>query len=124
MHQTRSGQNGVQQQLTQFTSPLAQNTRISTIFTMGEWPYLCTQACYRQKWGTKRSARQWSFRGYVIRPSNSTTASIRKKGGYFPHTVGYFPTKKTETIDLETVVSAVKNLYYINVIVVTSWCNK
>jgi len=42
---------------------------ISTIFTTGEWPYLRTQACYRQKWGTKRSARQWSFRQYVIRPT-------------------------------------------------------
>jgi hypothetical protein len=78
---------------------------ISTIFTTGEWPYLRTQACYRQKWGTKRSARQWSFRQYVIRTSNSTTATIRTKGGYFPRTVGYFPTKKMETIDLETVVS-------------------
>ena len=34
-----------------------------------------------------------------------TTATIRTKRGYFPHSVGYFPTKKpAETIDLETVV--------------------
>ena len=90
--------------------PLPQNTPISTIFTTGEWSYLHTQACYRQKWGTKRSARQWSFRQNVIRPSNSTTATIRTKGGYFPRTVGYFPTKKTETIDLETVVHVLKIL--------------
>jgi len=74
--------------------PLPQNAPISTIFTTGEWLYLRTHACYRQKWGTKRSARQWSFRQYVIQPSNSTTATIRTKWGYFPRTVGYFPTKK------------------------------
>ena len=27
---------------------------------------LDTHACYRQKWGTKKSARRWSFRRYVI----------------------------------------------------------
>ena len=26
-------------------------------------------------------------------------------GGYFPHSVGYFPKQKPETIDLETVVT-------------------
>jgi len=87
---------------------LRYNNLSPEILTMGEWPYLRTHVCYRQKWGTKRSARQWSFRQYVIRPSNSTKATIRMKGGYFPCTVGYFPTKKTETIDLETVVRAIQ----------------
>ena len=31
------------------------------------------------KWGTKSSARQWSFRRYVIRPSNSTMVTIRNQ---------------------------------------------
>ena len=53
----------------------------------------------------KKRKTRWSFRRYVIQPSNSTTATIRTKRGYFPHSVGYFPTKKTETIDLETVVA-------------------
>ena len=37
---------------------------------------------------------------------------LRTKQGYFPHSVGYFPTKKPETIDLETVVPSLSTDHY------------
>ena len=70
--------------------PLPRNAPISTILTMGEWLYLCTHACYRQKWGTKKSTRRWSFRRYVIQPSNSTMGTIRTQDGTRTG-LGYFP---------------------------------
>jgi hypothetical protein len=59
----------------------ATNANFSTIpdLTTEEWTHLCPHACYRLKWGTKRSARQCSIRWYQWRPSYSTMATNARR---------------------------------------------
>ena len=45
----------------------------------GEWTHLRPHACYRLKWGTKRSARRCSIRWYQRRPSYSTMATNARR---------------------------------------------
>ena len=68
-----------ERQLGQFICNQCQSPPIFVPFNDGEWPYLRTQPCYRQKWGTKRSAQRCSFWWYKLRPSNSTTATNRTR---------------------------------------------
>ena len=53
--------------------------RFSTILMTGEWTHLRPHACYRLKWGTKRSARRCSIRWYQRRPSYSTMATNARR---------------------------------------------